>query len=69
MSSVNILLAVTGLSPQVVTETVWALAHEDPPWIPDAVQLLTTCAGRLAAEAGLPRALGHRLIMSQPDAD
>jgi CRISPR-associated protein (TIGR02584 family) len=56
-SSVNILLAVTGLSPQVVTETVWALAREDPAWTPDAIQLLTTRAGRLAAEAGLPRAL------------
>ncbi len=59
MNSINTLLAVTGLSPQVVTETVWALAHEDPPWIPDAIRLLTTRAGRLAAEAGLPRALAR----------
>lgn len=30
----TILLAVTGLSPAVVTETVWTLAHENPPVIP-----------------------------------
>jgi hypothetical protein len=29
-----ILIAVTGTSPAVLTETVWALAKEDPPAIP-----------------------------------
>jgi CRISPR-associated protein (TIGR02584 family) len=68
MSQRNILLAVTGLSPQVVTETIWALASQSPPWRPDALRLLTTRAGALAAEAGLPvaiaalaRRLGHAL--------
>lgn len=53
----TILIAVTGLSPQVVTETIWALARRDPPWWPQAVVLLTTRAGALAAEAGLPGAM------------
>jgi CRISPR-associated protein (TIGR02584 family) len=42
----RILLAVTGLSPQIVTETVYALAvAQTPPWVPDEVQLLTTARG------------------------
>jgi len=42
----RILLAVTGLSPQIVTETVYALAlTQTPRWVPDEVQLLTTARG------------------------
>jgi CRISPR-associated protein (TIGR02584 family) len=41
-----ILLAVTGMSPAVLTETVWALAHEDEPIIPHRVICITTLAGR-----------------------
>ncbi len=42
----RILLAVTGLSPQVVTETVHALAvNREPPWIPDEVHVVTTTDG------------------------
>jgi len=42
----RVLLAVTGLSPQIVTETVYALAvTQSPRWIPDEVQLLTTARG------------------------
>ncbi len=33
----TILLAVTGMSPAVLTETVWALAQERPPMVPDRV--------------------------------
>ena len=40
-----VLLAVTGLSPAVVTETVWALAHEQPPVVPARVEFLTTAIG------------------------
>ncbi|MBI3935952.1 MAG: TIGR02584 family CRISPR-associated protein [Betaproteobacteria bacterium] len=42
----RILLAVTGLSPQIVTETLYALAiaHE-PAWVPTEVQVLTTARG------------------------
>lgn len=41
----HILLAVTGMSPPIITETVWALAHEEPPVIPLRVVVITTQAG------------------------
>ena len=31
----TILFALCGLSPAVITETIWALAHEEEPTIPD----------------------------------
>jgi CRISPR-associated protein (TIGR02584 family) len=46
----RILLAVTGLSPQVVTETLYALAVEQtPPFIPTRIEVLTTEEGRQRA--------------------
>jgi CRISPR-associated protein (TIGR02584 family) len=39
------LLAVTGLSPAIVTETLFALARENPAIIPDRVVFLTTATG------------------------
>jgi CRISPR-associated protein (TIGR02584 family) len=47
------LLAVTGMSPAVLTETVWALAKEEPPVIPDRVVVVTTVGGRQAIEREL----------------
>src|SRR5213594_1168508 len=47
------LLAVTGMSPAVLTETVWALAQESPPIIPERVVVLTTFSGREAIEREL----------------
>ena len=44
--SETILFAVTGMSPAILTETVWALAHENPPVIPNRVVVLTTTVGR-----------------------
>ncbi len=41
----TILLAVTGLSPAIVTETVWALAQEKPSVLPWRVQFITTGVG------------------------
>jgi len=42
----RILLAVTGLSPQIVTETVYALTHrQDHAWIPDEIHLISTTKG------------------------
>ncbi|MCX8099136.1 MAG: CRISPR-associated ring nuclease Csm6 [Casimicrobiaceae bacterium] len=41
----RILLCVTGLSPQIVTETVYALATRESPWIPNEVHLVTTAKG------------------------
>lgn len=43
-----VLLAVTGMSPAVLTETVWALSREEPPVIPDRVIVITTIGGRAA---------------------
>jgi len=39
------LVAVSGLSPAIVTETVWALAAESPPAVPDDVVVITTARG------------------------
>ncbi len=39
------LLAVTGMSPAIVTETVWALAQEVPRVVPNRVVLITTSEG------------------------
>jgi CRISPR-associated protein (TIGR02584 family) len=48
-----VLLAVTGMSPAVLTETVWALSVENPPVIPDRVVVITTTVGRQALEREL----------------
>lgn len=44
-STRTVLLAVSGMSPAILTETVWALAHEKHPIIPDEVVVLTTTKG------------------------
>ncbi len=42
----KIVLAVTGLTPQVITESVYALAVEsNPPFVPDEVHAITTVEG------------------------
>lgn len=41
------LLAVTGLSPAIVTETIWALAHEKPRVVPRRVVFVTTSTGAI----------------------
>ena len=40
----NILVTVTGMSPQIVTETLYALVVQQQ-WLPDEVHVLTTGAG------------------------
>jgi len=45
-SKETVLLSLVGMSPAVVTETVWALAREEEPVIPDRVIVVTTEAGR-----------------------
>lgn len=40
------LIVVVGGSPAVLTETVWALAQEKEPWIPDQVTAITTTSGK-----------------------
>ncbi len=50
----RILLAVTGLSPQVVTETLYALAvKRDPAWVPHEVHIVTTASGAERARLSL----------------
>lgn len=50
----KILLAVTGLSPQIVTETLYALASRQvKPWIPDEVHIITTATGAENARLNL----------------
>lgn len=42
----KVLLCVTGLSPQIVTETLFALTvTQNPPWVPSEIRLLTTTRG------------------------
>jgi CRISPR-associated protein (TIGR02584 family) len=42
----RVLLCVTGLSPQIVTETLYALSvTKQPAWIPDEIRLITTQRG------------------------
>jgi CRISPR-associated protein (TIGR02584 family) len=54
MPSKKILLCVSGLSPQIVTETLYALAvSRQSAWVPDEVWLLTTVRGADKAKAFL----------------
>jgi CRISPR-associated protein (TIGR02584 family) len=46
--SKNILLLVTGGTPQIITETIWALAcdpQHNEQWIPDEVHIISTRYG------------------------
>ncbi|MHB1309733.1 MAG: CRISPR-associated ring nuclease Csm6 [Limisphaerales bacterium] len=49
----TVLLAVTGMSPAILTETIWALAHEAEPVIPARVIAVTTTGGRAELERQL----------------
>lgn len=49
----RVLVVPVGLVPQVVTEAIFALAHEDPPWFPDELYLITTQSGRERIESQL----------------
>jgi len=65
----RLLLAVTGLSPQIVTETLYALAHAAPPFIPTEVHLVTTAEGARLARAALLHPDGgqfHALLADYP---
>lgn len=49
----RVLLAVTGLSPQVVTETLYALTQQQPAFVPTEVVLITTREGAERARLAL----------------
>lgn len=53
----DVLVALCGLTPQVVTETLWALGRQTPPIHPSEIWILTTEAGR---QACLTTLLGSR---------
>ncbi len=46
----EILIFVAGATPQIVTETIYALAHSNPPVYPDEVYIITTTTGRKRIE-------------------
>ena len=54
----TILIAGMGTSPAILTETVWALAHQKPAVVPDEIVVLTTRSGkdvlRSAVMSGTP---------------
>ncbi len=65
----RILLCVTGLSPQIVTETLYALAHAPQPFLPTEIHLITTAEGARLARAALLHADGgqfHALLADYP---
>jgi CRISPR-associated protein (TIGR02584 family) len=50
----RVLLAVTGLTPQIVTETLYALAvAQNQPWIPTEIRIITTTEGAERARLSL----------------
>lgn len=65
----RILLCVTGMSPQIVTETIYALAQAERPFIPTEIHILTTVAGAAQAKAALLHPDGgkfHELLADYP---
>lgn len=49
----TVLISVVGSSPAVLTETVWVLAQENPPVIPDRVVAITTTHGKQMIQSKL----------------
>ncbi|MCX8023451.1 MAG: CRISPR-associated ring nuclease Csm6 [Syntrophorhabdaceae bacterium] len=46
----EILVLVAGTTPQIITETIYALSQKNPPIIPDKVYIITTTTGKNAIE-------------------
>lgn len=56
----RILLAVSGMSPQIITETLYGLLHrKDAEWLPDEIHLITTSGGREQVRLQLLGEQGH----------
>lgn len=56
----RILLAVSGMSPQIITETLYGLLHRtDAVWLPDEIHLITTSGGREQVRLQLLGDHGH----------
>jgi CRISPR-associated protein (TIGR02584 family) len=58
----KILIAAVGNSPSILTETVWALANQEQPWIPEQVVMVTTRTGKEISERILLRQGGWDLL-------
>ncbi len=59
----RVLFLVTGLTPQVVTETLYALCvNRKPPFVPTGIRLLTTAAGAKRARLMLFQADGGQFL-------
>ena len=46
----TVLVLGMGTSPAVMTETVWALAHQEQPVVPDEIEVITTSSGKSALQ-------------------
>lgn len=55
----KILILVSGMSPQIVTETLYALHRQTPSWVPDEIRLVTTKTGKQRAELELLKGSCH----------
>lgn len=53
MNEKVVLIAVVGMSPAVITETIWGLGQEKPEFLPDEVKVCTTRTGWDALSAAL----------------
>ncbi len=42
----EVLIFVAGTTPQIITETIYALIHQDPPVFPDEIYIITTTHGK-----------------------
>jgi CRISPR-associated protein (TIGR02584 family) len=49
----EVLVFVAGTTPQIVTETIYALGRKDPPIYPDEIKIVTTAVGRKRIEETL----------------
>lgn len=49
-SYTEVLILVAGATPQIITETIYALSQKNPPVYPDAVYIITTTTGRKRIE-------------------
>ena len=49
----TILVVGMGTSPAVLTETVWALAHQEQPVVPDEIEVITTSSGKSALQQAI----------------
>ena len=65
----TVLVLGMGTSPAVMTETVWALAHQSEPVVPDEVIVITTKSGkdalRTAIMSGAPSVWNRLKLLSR----